>query len=81
MRGAVCRWPFRAATDLLSRRGAGGNNKAALQERRRKSEAISGNWRAPAEISRDYKGFLADRTVGSERGVKESKSLSCVSTK
>ena len=42
MRGAVCRWPFRAAADLLSRRGAGGNNKAALQERRRKSEAIRG---------------------------------------
>ena len=41
MRGAVCRWPFRAATDLLSRRGAGGNNKAALKVRSRKSEAIS----------------------------------------
>ena len=41
MRGAVCRWPFRAATDLLARRGAGENNKAVLPTRSRAKGTIS----------------------------------------
>lgn len=73
MRGAVCRWPFRAATDLLARRGAGENNKAVLPTRSRAKGTISARKKFHVHIQFTGKVFIAthhtyNQTCGRVRG-------------